>query len=181
MALPNFRNRFTAARGAAVALPLALAMTFTPMANAQEAPVQKASVTAPTECAPLLANQHGFEMGAGANAQKFSDENKGSVGIAVYPGNDMNGYSPDQIGLYLSELLGERSVNARCFVSDSMATDKPTGVKYKVNGYSWNEDVSLNLQQATSAETIESLADSAKTGRALLTSADATSTAALYR
>lgn len=124
----------------------------------------------PIQCSELMNNTNGFKMGAGANAQKYSEDNKGSVGIAVYPGKDMNGYTPDQIGLYLSSLFESSDVDARCFISPS-TSDNHTGIVYTVNGLSWTNDGSLNLQQATDGGTVSNIVAEAKTGGRLLRSA----------
>ena len=145
-------------------------------ASANDASVQNASLEKPTQCSTLLLNQHGFEMGAGANALKFSDDNKGSVGIAVYPGKDMNGYTPDQIGLYLGSLFEGQSVDAKCFIAPANL-NRHTGILYNVNGLSWTESGSLNLQQATDGTTVDGIVAEAKTGKLLLSSASSSPSA----
>jgi len=173
----KFSNAARAMRAVAVALPMGLAMGFGQAAWANDgtntSSVQEISLRETPQCAPSQKNKHGLDMGASGTAWAYSNENPGTVGIYIAPGNDLNGYTPEQLGTYLVNIFQKEGVEAECFISER-PVPKGSAVDFNVNGLSWGNDRMLNLQQATDMKTLTAVVAEAKAGKALLKPDDGT-------
>ena len=107
---------------------------------------------------------------------KYSKDNIGAVGILIAAGNDLNGYTAEQLGTHLVNVFLKDGIKAECFISDHTAANG-TALDFKVNGLSWGDSKALNLEQATSAETLKGVATEARLGNVLLTQNSNTSPA----
>lgn len=114
-------------------------------------------------CAPNEKNRHGLEMGASATAMEYSAENYGAVGIYIAEGNDMNGYSPQQLGQFLINYFADADIEAECFISPRKAANG-TALDFKVNNLSWGYDRMLNLQEGTDRTVLDDVIASARMG-----------------
>ena len=93
------------------------------------------------------------------------------MGIYVAPGNDLNGYTPEQLGTYLVNNFRREGLHSECFLGSS-ADDRGTALNFGVNGLVWDNEKMLNLQQATNAKNLKAVTAEAKTGKALLNSSE---------
>lgn len=136
-------------------------------------------------CSALKFNDHGLSLNDTTSAFRYSEENIGAVGISIAPGNDLNGYTPEQLGTHFVNLFADLGVEAECFIRK---TDAPNGtaIGFNVNGLVIKQSPDhrfFNLEQALNPENIKELEAEAKMGKRLLgpTASLGAPDSALYR
>lgn len=117
---------------ALLALSLLILVLLKPAAATEEEP----------QCDALYLTSAGEQVDATYSAIRYSEDNIGAVGIAVYPGRDVAKLSPHLVGLLLVRRFKRHDLAAKCFV-DKPQNKPHTLVSYKVNGLSWREGASV--------------------------------------
>ena len=121
-----------------------------PMANAQDADrtpqgfIETAEEGGNEICLPLAKARRvkGLNLGADASAIIHSEDNIGTVGIAVFPGPDADNTSD------LVKILRNNGVKVECFINDSYFPNGGTQYRFYVDGLSvdYKGQTSFGLQ-----------------------------------
>lgn len=163
---------FGRVRGGAVAGAVALTTLFAAPACANDASASAAeNGLEPREeasCGELLTTSTGRQINASTSAHSYAREHTGNVGISIFAGQDLGEYSPEFLGTALVNSFRNRGVEAECFVHHEPMPNG-TGIRFHIAGLTYPESESYSISEAYSVDTIESLADEAKTAGMLLT------------
>jgi hypothetical protein len=89
-------------------------------------------------CAPLERTNWDQVINASTTAHMYSQKNLGAVGISIFPGADLerNGFTADELGAKLVNVLKGAGVEAQCFINNSHFINSGTALGFKVNGLS---------------------------------------------
>ena len=158
---------------------LVLASIFSPVSLADDRSVSSPAASSDlfepiplreeASCESLFVDNEGFEHGPGVSSYKYSVDYPGAIGISIYPGGDLNGFTPEEIGTIFVNTFRNQGLHAECFVS-AEPVDGGTSINFNIRGQSWEEDGSMNLEAAMDVETLRSVVAEAKTGNLILAS-----------
>lgn len=126
------------AKKAFIGSTLAMGLTFGGLAHADN-----------NQCAPLEKTNYGMELGASYSAHAYSEKHVGSVGISIFPGADIGGEKPNELGTTIVNALRGAGIEAECFVNNSHYDSSGTALGFKVGGLSIqiDGDDSFNIDQ----------------------------------
>ncbi|MEM7467204.1 MAG: hypothetical protein AAF387_10000 [Pseudomonadota bacterium] len=126
------------------------------------------------QCAALTKDAQGYEWDASYSAHNYSEDNIGNVGISIYPGEDLNSFSADELGSKLVNLFKSAGVQAECFINNSSFTESGTALSFKIDGLSIviDGDDTFGMKQVREDKRIlrSAAAEEAKTAKDVLAS-----------